>query len=70
MVRFAGFALGIFMNDLSFEYSPYVKCLMHISRTDNCIVNKNLSTKSLKLRLVKFEPKLSFFTRFVGGYIN
>jgi hypothetical protein len=43
---------------------------MHISRTNNDIVNKILSTKSLKLRLVKFEPELSFFTRFVGGYLN
>jgi hypothetical protein len=43
---------------------------MHISRTNNGIVNKNLSTKSLELRLVKFEPELNFFTRFVGGYLN
>jgi hypothetical protein len=38
--------------------------------TNNCKVSRNLSTKSLKLRLVKFEPELSFFTRFVGGYLN
>jgi hypothetical protein len=43
---------------------------MHMSRTNNRIVSKNLSAKSLKLRLVKFEPELSFFTRFVGGYLN
>jgi ribosomal protein L33 len=43
---------------------------MRISRTNNFIVSKNSSTKSLKLRLVKFEPELSFFTRFVGGYLN
>jgi hypothetical protein len=36
---------------------------MHISKT-------NLGTKRLKLRLVKFDPELSFFTRFVGGYLN
>jgi hypothetical protein len=56
MVKFAFWlALGVFMSDLSVEYSPLVQYLMHISRTNNCI-SKNLSAKSLKLRLVKFDP--------------
>jgi hypothetical protein len=57
MVKFAFWlALGVFMSDLSVEYSPLVQYLMHISRTNNCITSRNLSAKSLKLRLVKFDP--------------
>jgi hypothetical protein len=31
---------------------------------------KRIQWNPQKLRLVKFEPELSFFTRFVGGYLN
>jgi hypothetical protein len=33
--------------------------------------NEHLSTRKIKrLELVKFEPELSIFTRFLSGYLN
>jgi hypothetical protein len=57
MAKFAFWlALGIFMSDLSVEYSPKCSTSCIFQEPTIAQISKNLSAKSLKLRLVKFDP--------------